>query len=425
MSTVSLPIQRPHPCQAMILSEARRFNILACGRRFGKTTFGLERLLRPMLAGYPTAWFAPTYKFLTEVWRDFTKLLAPVVRDVSKQERRIELVTGGTIEFWSLEDPDAGRSRKYKHVVIDEAAKVKTLEQSWNEAIRATLTDYRGGADFYSTPKGRNFFWQLWTKGQDPHETEWKSWQQPTSANPYIHPDEIEAARLQLPERVFRQEFLAEFLEESAGVFRGVGAAVDKGRSLPDPPQPGWFYSNGADLARVEDFTVFSSLDHTGRQVFWDRFNQISWERQVGSLKAHTGLYPGTVHLDTTGIGDPIHGRLTAEGVNVTPFHFTNASKNALIDHLAMGIEQGKIRLMDLPEQTNELLAFEYELTPSRNIRMGAPPGMHDDCVIALALSYWGFANQQPAGAALPPGVIAPVPLVTNPWDAIPQWQGY
>src|SRR3954451_8982125 len=118
MPTLTLTLPRPHPAQRAILQGTRRFNVLACGRRFGKTTFGEHRLLEPLLAGYPVAWFAPTYKYLSEVWRDFVRLLRPGIRYKNRSEYRIELITNGSIEFWSLQDPDAGRSRKYRRVVI-------------------------------------------------------------------------------------------------------------------------------------------------------------------------------------------------------------------------------------------------------------------------------------------------------------------
>ena len=96
------------------------------GRRFGKTTYGLHRLIRPALDGFPVAWFAPSYKYLTEAWREFERALKPVVVRKNATEHRIELVTGGSIDFWSLKDEDAGRSRKYKRVVVDEAARSRT-----------------------------------------------------------------------------------------------------------------------------------------------------------------------------------------------------------------------------------------------------------------------------------------------------------
>ena len=97
--------------------------------------------------------------------------------------------------------------------------------------------------------------------------------------------------------------------------------------------------------------------------------------------------------MDSTGVGDPIYERLRDAGLRVYSYQFTNTSKEHLIDSLAMQLEQGKLRLMDIPDQENELLAFEYELTPSRNVRMSAPEGMHDDCVISVALAAWGVAG--------------------------------
>jgi hypothetical protein len=388
----------------------RRFNAVACGRRFGKTVLGQNRLIPPALEGYPVGWFAPSYKYLYEVWDFFARTLRPVTERLNKTEQRIELVTGGVVEFWSLKDnPDAGRSRRYQRVVVDEAAKVANLERAWNEAISPTLTDFKGGADFYSTPKGHDFFWRAYTWGQDPAEPEWASWQMPTTANPYIDPAEVEAARLRLPERAFEQEFLARFLESGGGVFRGVPEAVDRGRAKLEAARPGATVTLGCDLARVEDFTVICGLDGTGRQVYFERFNQISWDRQVAAIKRASDAYNrASVVLDTTGIGDPIYERLRQAGVPVVPYQFTNASKEALIDNLAMRIEAGRLRLLDIPAQTNELLAYQYELTPSRNVRMNAPEGMHDDCVIALALAAWGLSRpkSQPV-AVVGPGFSA------------------
>jgi phage terminase large subunit-like protein len=372
----------------------KRFNVLACGRRFGKTVYGEHRLVPPMLAGHPVAWFAPRFKYLNEVWRDFRRTLLPVTSHKNEQERRIELITGGSIDFWSLEDPDSGRGRKYKRVVIDEAAKAKNLEAAWQEAIRPTLTDLEGDADLLSTPKGRNFFWKAYVKGLDPLEPEWACWRMPTLANPFINPLEIEAARRQLPARVFAQEYEAEFLEDAGGVFRCVPAAVDQGRCENEPPRKGETYFCGVDLARTQDFTVIAIFDSRGRQVYFERFNQISWERQISAIVAAAGRYNNAdIVLDCTGVGDPIFERLRDSDVSVTPYHFTNTSKSKLIDNLAMQLEQGKLRLMDLETQTSELLAYEYELTASRNVRTNAPEGMHDDCVIALALAAWGASQ--------------------------------
>ncbi len=193
-----------------------------------------------------------------------------------------------------------------------------------------------------------------------------------------------------MPERAFRQELLAEFLEDAGGVFRSVSDSIDPGRNQPEPRRKIGSYAMGVDLARLEDFTVLTVVDNTGRQVYWERFNQISWERQIAAAKAAAEAYDAVAFVDSTGVGDPIFERLANAGVRCVPYQFTNASKNKLIDGLAMALERGRLRLMDLPEQTSELLAYQYELTKARKVKTGAPEGMHDDCVISLALAVHG-----------------------------------
>lgn len=396
---IRLTLTSPHRGQKKLAESTARFNVVNCGRRFGKSVDGVNRLTRPALAGLPAAWFAPNYKMLGEAWRDFRRRLKDVTAYASKQDKRLELISGGSIEFWTLEDPDAGRSRRYAEVAVDEAAMARHLETSWNESIRPTLADFKGRATFYSTPKGRNFFHTLYARGLDPLEPDWRSFRFPTVMNPWIDPAEIEAARRELPERTFRQEYLAEFLEDAGGVFRNVSDAIDRGRVEPEPRRRVGSYSLGVDLARREDFTVLCVLDQSGRQVFFERFNQVSWELQIAAIKRVAAEYNATVVVDATGMGgDAIHERLVNEGLYVVPYVFTQGSKRRVIDELAMAFEAGRLRLMDVPEQEAELVAYEYQMTRGqRHWTTNAPEGMHDDIVIALALAYHGA--QSAAGA--------------------------
>lgn len=132
-------LPRPHPAQRQIKAEARRFNVLACGRRFGKTALGVDVEIEIALRGLPVGWFAPTYKLLSEVWRELRRTLAPLTVQKSETEHRLELVGGGVIECWSLDDPDVGRGRKYARIVIDEAAMVRNLEDAWEQSDRKSV----------------------------------------------------------------------------------------------------------------------------------------------------------------------------------------------------------------------------------------------------------------------------------------------
>jgi len=212
---IKIKLPKLHPGQNKMLKEAKRFNVGDMGRRFGKTKFGGDLLGEDggVLDGYPCAWFAPNYKYLLDAWNDIRKMFLPVISRESKSEKRLELITGGIIDFWTLDDPDAGRSRKYKRVIIDEAAMVKDLERSWEQAIRPTLSDLKGDAWFFSTPKGFDYFRELFIRGQSKDYPDWVSWQMPTSTNPHIDKKEIKAAERELPELVFRQEYMAEFVD--------------------------------------------------------------------------------------------------------------------------------------------------------------------------------------------------------------------
>lgn len=213
-----------HPGQQILDDQERRFNVPCLGRRFGKTAFCTWKLAKPAIEGYPVGWFAPTYKILDETWSRVERALAPVTRRRDVQQKRLELVTGGVVEFWTLEVPDPARSRAYARTVIDEAAMAPKLRQQWEQAIRPTLSDYRGDAWFPSTPKpralhdGAAFFRELFERGQG--DGDWKSWRMPSSTNPFLPAEEIEAARLELPELVFRQEYLAEFVDFEGGIVK-------------------------------------------------------------------------------------------------------------------------------------------------------------------------------------------------------------
>lgn len=218
-----LLLPRLHPPQQAMRDGALRYNVARCGRRFGKTALGLDLLIDDsMLRGLPVAWFAPTYRVLEDVYREAKRLLVPLTAATNKTEMRLELVTGGVMEFWTLDGPDPARGRKYARIVVDEAAMVRDLKTRWEQAIRPTLTDLKGDAWFMSTPKGKNFFAELCQRGQTPARVRegWRDFHAPSAANPFLDPAEIEAARRELPDLVFRQEYLAEFVDLQGGVVR-------------------------------------------------------------------------------------------------------------------------------------------------------------------------------------------------------------
>jgi hypothetical protein len=393
-------LRTPHPAQRAILGGARRFNVACLGRRSGKTTLDLNILAEDAIHGRPVAYFAPTYKLLAEFWREAKRTLSEVTAIKSEQDHRLELISGGTLECWSLDDENPARGRKYAKIVIDEAAIVRNLVDIWQQALRPTLTDLRGGAWFSSTPQGLNGFYELFQVGQDPLERDWAAWQLPTSCNPYIDRDEIEAARREMPQRAFQQEYLAEFLSiEGSGVFRGVQACSFL---EPQGPQRGHTYVMGVDWGRSNDFTVISVMDATTcEQVAIDRFTQVDWELQSERLHRWANVYqPRGIVAEVNAMGNPVVERLASgyarlgmdsrRALPMIPWNATNASKASAINALALAIEDGSISLLDDAVQQAELVAYESSKTPLGLVRYGAPSGGHDDTVIALALAWLG-----------------------------------
>lgn len=219
-SEIELSLYDLHPGQKEVLQNARRFNVLNCGRRWGKTTFCVELLGSPdddtngALNGFPVGYFTPTYKNLMELWREVNNAYAPLIAFKSEQEKRIELYGGGTMDFWSLDSPETIRGRKYKRIITDETAIVRDMKNVWTKIMRPMLTDLKGDAWFLSTPRGKNnYFYILYTNEQKFNT--WISHQQPTSKNPHIDPAEIAAAETETDPLTFAQEYLASFVTEN------------------------------------------------------------------------------------------------------------------------------------------------------------------------------------------------------------------
>src|SRR5262245_50542204 len=399
MTTLSLTMPALHRGQRQVRKDPARFKVLACGRRWGRTRLGAALCLETALEGGASWWVAPSYKVAAVGWRQLRGLAVQVPgAEVSAADRRCTFPGGGWLQVRSADNPDSLRGEGLDRVVLDECAYI--AESAWTEAIRPSLTDRKGDALFISTPNGHDWFWGLWNRGEG-GESAWASFRFPSISNPHLDPAEVEEARKQLPERTYEQEYNATFLDSGGGVFRGVREAIDAGRRGPElPGEGGKAYVAGADLATHEDFTVVTVLELSGpardgaaRQVYLDRVRHVSWERITAAITAATTRYRCPVVVDSTGVGDPIFERLHRAGVRAVPYVFTSASKGAIVDNLALMIERGRLRLLDEPVQTAELLAYRYELTQARHVRTSAPPGGQDAPVMALALAAW------PAGA--------------------------
>lgn len=387
---VTLSLPNLHPAQRKIKREARRFNVLNCGRRFGKDILGQELLFDTAIDGQPAAWFAPTFRMMLDTFREVARLVQPVAERTNASDHRIELITGGVIDMWSLDAADAARGHKYKRVIINEAAMAPRLEEAWKNVIRPTLADLEGDAFFLSTPRGPNFFKQLYMNGQHGDAPDWKSWTFPTAANPFIKASEIEAMRLNLTERAYRQEILADFIEGQGAVFRNVRAVCTQLQpDLPDA-HAGHSFVMGVDWGKVNDYTRLRVLCRECMAVVdWDGFNKIDYTFQRERLKLLAERWGvSDILAESNSIGEPNIEELRRDNLPVRGFKTTAGTKPPLIEALSLAIQRGDVKLP--AEDADELEAYEVRTNANTFASTySAPDGAHDDRVMADALALW------------------------------------
>lgn len=297
------------------------------------------------------------------------------------------MANGGVIEFRSAEDTGGLVGEGLRWLIVDEAARVPEL--TWQSDLEPTLATHEAPALLISTPRGKNWFYQAWLKGQDGDNAGYASWQLPSNSSPYFKQSEFDRLQRELPADIFAQEVLAEFIEGAGSVFRNIEACI--GGELLSGPAEGATYVMGIDLAKHEDWTVISVVDTaTGQLVACERFQHLDWfvQREMIKTAYTTWKRPITI-VDATGVGDPVVEELRREGVDCEGFTFTATSKGDLVQGLRLAIEQEAVTIPAACEVLRaELGAYTYEMTPAGRITYGAPAGFHDDAVMSLALAW-------------------------------------
>lgn len=220
MPVVNLTIPELYSRQQYVRANARRYNVLAWGRRAGKTTFGSDLVIETLIDRRgKLGWFAPDFKILDPVWNYYVKLFAPLTVDKDETKRYLELKGGGIFECWSMQSGIVARSRDYDRAIGDEMAHVDDLKKRLEFEILPTLIDRIGDLWLFSSTNGDDDFKAYFDMGKNPTEPEWFSNQVPTWENPYLPKKERDRVyKLAEIDRdpVARQEYGAEFLTGTA-----------------------------------------------------------------------------------------------------------------------------------------------------------------------------------------------------------------
>lgn len=367
--------------------------VVGCfGRQAGKSFTGMNLILKWALEnnGSELMWVSPVYSQAKKV---FTELVNSIVgtgltKSINKSDLEVRFINGSTLYFRSGEREDTLRGYTLDFLVIDEAAYIK--DPVWREVLRPTVLVRGKKVLFISTPKGKNWFYEIAQRGLSDDYKQYKTFYATSYDSPFITKEELEEAKLSLPEAIFRQEILAEFIDDGGEVFGNLKLTTIMS-SYPKQETSEKYYF-GLDFGRQNDYTVLTILNSNGEMVDFYRERQKSWDIIISEVLVKLRKWRPVGFAEVNSIGDVLYENLRKQFPSVQPFVTSNDSKQNLIEELIMAMNETKLKL-PTPELNadlyKELSVFTYEYSPKqRRVKYGSPNGFHDDCVISLALAY-------------------------------------
>lgn len=377
---ISVILYNPHQNQKIIHDsinfEPYKYYVLNIGRQWGKTMLAMNQVYYWAInnPGSKIGWVSPVYKQSEKVYDEMARAFDGSIIKTNAQKLIIE-VNGSMIQFFSSERYDNIRGFTFDYLVCDEFAFM--AEQAWTEVLRATVLVKGKKVLLISTPKGKNHFYQLFNlDGTNPQYKSFKM----SSYDGLAPNDEIDGARYTLPEHIFRQEYLAEFVDNGSGVFTNL--SISQG-------QPTNHYYAGIDLGRADDYTVLTILNDKGQMVYCDRWRHNTWQNIINSMLPALNKWKPKTLIEINSIGDVIYEQLKSVYQHVKPFVTSSKSKQDIVEGLQVAVQNNDFSILDIDWLKKEFDLFTYEYNPkTRGIKYSAPNGFHDDGVMSCCIAY-------------------------------------
>lgn len=402
-----LEYTRPYlyPKQFNAIYEPKRYSLIEASTKAGKTAGCIVWLAEQAFGGkdgHNFWWVAPVSGQADIAFRRMKRAIPRDLYIENMTLKTITLINGAVIWFKSADKPDSLYGDDVHAAVADEASRMK--EDAWF-ALRSTLTYTNGRVRIIGNVKGRrNWFFQLARKaeaGNDNSMGYHKITAADAVASGIIKAAEVEDAKRLLPDKVFRELYMAEPGDDEGNPF-GITAIKKCVGPLASGPIRAW----GWDLAKKHDFTCGIGLNAQRQVCAFERF-QLPWEDTIRRISLLVGTTPALV--DSTGVGDPIVERLQKiPSSRYEGYQFTAPSKQKLMEGLAVSLQSGDLQIPGDPHYDNtlvlELEQFEYVYTRT-GVRYSAPDGFFDDTVCALALADIHFARS-PAPLVIPDAIL-------------------
>ena len=392
MSDISVTLYTPHSNQKLIHEAinkgSQKYYVLSIGRQFGKSLLATNQSLYWLLnLKCDCAWVSPVFNQANKVYEQIVKAFIQdpgMIARKDGQKLRIEFCNGSTIQFFSAERYDNIRGFTFDYLIVDEFAYISA--EAWTEVLRATVLVKGKKVLLLSTPRGKNHFYQLFQlDGVNP---QYKSFKMTSYDNPLIDPKEIDDAKLTLPDHIFRQEYLAEFMDGAGSIFTDI--------NYNSSPEQGNICYGGLDVARADDYTVLSIYNQLGQQVFIERWRHDSWSNIVKKVVEVLNKYKPKTYVEINSIGDPVFEMLKTQmpysDNMLFPFVTSSKSKQDIIEQMAVANQNKEVSFLETDWLKKEFEMFTYEYNPkTRVIKYSAPAGFHDDGIMASAIGFEAF----------------------------------
>ena len=316
-----------HPAQLQIFNSDKRFKVVAAGRRFGKSRLAAWILLIKALQSdsKDVFYIGPTFQQAKDImWGMLKDLGRDLILAAHENTAVLTLINGRKIYLKGSDRPDTLRGVGLAYVVLDEYASMKPVV--WEQIIRPTLSDVKGGALFIGTPAGKNHFYEIWQEAKDEKKEDWEAFQYNSIDNPILDPEEIKVARETMSTQAFRQEFEASFVSFTGGIFKEEWIKYDT-----EEPKEG-------------NYVI--AVDPAG-------FEKVEKERGLkGSKLDETAISLVKIHNDEWWVKDILHGRWSIK--ETAKKILSTAIENQAT---TVGIEAGALKNAILPYLEDEMRA--------------------------------------------------------------------
>ena len=379
--------------QSTILFSKARFKVVKTGRQFGKSYLGAVFVVTLALQKKnSTGWI------VAPVFRQALMLLDKV-RELC-ETNKIEFVynktemmiyfplTHSKVCAMSGDDPNKIRGQTLDYLVIDEAAFIGS--DIYEEHLEPMIAIRKAPVMFISTPYGRNWFYDLYKYAESGEDPEYQAFHYTSADNPLMPKDFLEKVKSKVDPLKYKQEYLADWLDEGGLVFNHYIT-----RPVIGHPDEKRCYLAGLDLGKHVDYTVMTIADINTYEICDEfRFNKYDWDEQADMIQEYSKRYKNCpIYMDSTGVGDSMVDRLKNRGLTIYPMVFSNTTKKQMIQNLVVMLQNEELAIPDNTVCIKEFERFEFTLLPSGAIKYAAPGKQHDDYVCSMALLAWGLEH--------------------------------